>query len=97
MDIPPGRVMTYGDIAECVGHPGAARIVGQIASTGSPDVPWQRVVNASGGLARGYGGGVDGQRRALAADGVACDGDKVSGFKHRRWWPGLDSDLAVGH
>jgi len=87
-DIPPGRVMTYGDIADCAGHPGAARVVGMIAHQGSPDVPWQRVVNGHGGLARGYEGGAAGQRAALEAEGVACDGDRVADFATRRWWPG---------
>ena len=94
MDIPPGRVMTYGDVAECVGHPGAARVVGQIAHTGAPDVPWQRVVNASGGLAVGYDGGRANQRRALEAEGVACGDDRVSDFERYRWWPGLEASLS---
>jgi len=87
-DIPPGRVMTYGDVAACVGHPGAARVVGMIAHQGSSDVPWQRVVNHQGGLARGYDGGPAGQRAALEAEGVACAGDRVADFAARRWWPG---------
>ena len=91
-DIPPGRVMTYGDIAECVGHPGAARIVGMIAHQGSEGVPWQRVVNASGGLASGYDGGADGQRAALEAEGVGCADGRVADFMARRWWPGDDAE-----
>ena len=49
--IPPGKVMSYGQIAALCGHPGAARVVGQIAHFGPSDVPWQRVVNARGGMA----------------------------------------------
>jgi len=87
-DIPPGRVMTYGDIAACVGHPGAGRVVGMYAHDGSPEVPWHRVVNAAGGLAAGYEGGRGAQQRALAAEGVDCRNDKVADFRTRRWWPG---------
>jgi len=84
-DIPPGRVMTYGDIASCVGHPGAARMVGMIAHLGTPGLPWQRVVNSSGGLASGYGS--DEQAADLADDGVACADSRVVDFEHRRWVP----------
>jgi len=82
-DIPQGRVMTYGDIAACVGHPGAGRMVGLIAATGSPDLPWQRVVNHTGGLAPNY---LD-QAADLAADGVACANGQVVDFPSRRWQP----------
>ena len=93
-DIQPGRVMTYGDIADCTGHPGAARVIGMIAHQGAPDVPWQRVVNGHGGLAQGYDGGAAGQRAALEAEGVRCDGDRVVDFAARRWWPGDDAVLS---
>ncbi|HYU14760.1 MAG TPA: MGMT family protein [Candidatus Acidoferrum sp.] len=52
--IPRGRVLTYGQVAELAGHPGAARAVGAAmrASTGR-GLPWQRVVGAHArGLAR---------------------------------------------
>jgi methylated-DNA-protein-cysteine methyltransferase related protein len=48
--IPPGRVMTYGDVAEFVGTR-AARNVGRIlAGSGELDeaLPWHRVVRADG-------------------------------------------------
>jgi methylated-DNA-protein-cysteine methyltransferase-like protein len=46
--IPKGRVMTYGQIAELIEHRLSPRAVGW-AMNGCPDnVPWQRVVNASG-------------------------------------------------
>ncbi|MGH1525787.1 MGMT family protein [Leifsonia sp. L25] len=45
--IPPGRVMTYGDVAAALGSR-AARMVGQIMAYYGGDVPWWRVVRASG-------------------------------------------------
>jgi alkylated DNA nucleotide flippase Atl1 len=45
--IPPGRVATYGDIAKAAGL-SSARIVGWIMSTDSSDLPWHRVLGASG-------------------------------------------------
>lgn len=47
--IPPGRVVSYGDIAELLGT--GPRAVGQaMASAREPNLPWWRVVNASGHL-----------------------------------------------
>lgn len=45
--IPPGRVSTYGDIAEAAGL-SSPRIVGWIMRTDSSDLPWHRVITASG-------------------------------------------------
>lgn len=45
--IPPGRVMTYGDVAAAIGSR-ASRGVGQVMAYYGADVPWWRVVRASG-------------------------------------------------
>lgn len=45
--IPPGRVATYGDIAHAAGL-SSPRIVGWIMRTDSSDLPWHRVMGASG-------------------------------------------------
>ncbi len=68
--IPRGRVMTYGQIATLCGSPRAARIVGGIAHTADQSLPWQRVVNKSGGMAVGYPGGVVGHQKNLEQEGV---------------------------
>lgn len=71
--IPKGKITTYGQLAAAAGAAWAAWEVGQIAHTGPSDLPWQRVVNKQGGLARGYPGGMAGHRRALESDGVKVD------------------------
>lgn len=45
--IPPGRVMTYGDVAAAIGSR-AARGVGQVMAWSGDSLPWWRVVRASG-------------------------------------------------
>jgi alkylated DNA nucleotide flippase Atl1 len=45
--IPPGRVMTYGDVAAVLGSR-AARAVGNVMALYGSDVPWWRVIRASG-------------------------------------------------
>jgi methylated-DNA-protein-cysteine methyltransferase related protein len=57
--IPPGRVATYGDIAEYVGR-GGPRQVGTVMSRHGAGVPWWRVIRADGRPVRGL------QERALA-------------------------------
>ena len=45
-----GEVTTYGDVAEMAGYPKRSRLVGRILATTDVEVPWWRVVNASGQL-----------------------------------------------
>lgn len=45
--IPSGRVSTYGDIASAAGL-SSPRIVGWIMRTDSANLPWHRVITASG-------------------------------------------------
>ena len=47
--IPEGQVMTYGQIATCLGSRLSPRAVGWMLHRCPDGVPWQRVVNASGG------------------------------------------------
>lgn len=86
--IPEGRLMTYGQIAALCGNARAARIVGGIAHFGDPELPWQRVVNKTGGLAAGYPGGRAGHRAHLEAEGLQIDDeDRVVGLQTKLWSP----------
>ena len=93
--IPQGRVMTYGQIAVLVGSPLAARVVGGVAHYGDPDLPWQRVVNKSGGLASGYPGGRDGHRQMLELEGTQVSEDYKVDVDHLLWWPEESRDVSV--
>jgi methylated-DNA-protein-cysteine methyltransferase related protein len=85
--IPRGRVMTYGQIAALCGNARAARIVGGIAHFGDPDLPWQRVVNKSGGLAAGYPGGRSGHKQVLEAEGLTVSDDHKVDIESLIWQP----------
>lgn len=50
--VPPGRVVTYGQVAAWLGRARAARAVGGAMRACPADVPWHRVVNAGGGISR---------------------------------------------
>lgn len=57
--IPPGQVLTYGDIAEWL-EDGGPRQVGRVMALYGGAVPWWRVIRADGALLPGS------ERRALA-------------------------------
>lgn len=71
--IPPGHVSSYGRVATLAGLPGHARMVGYAlhALRNPTDVPWWRVVNASGYISNAYGR--EHQRSRLEAEGVSVD------------------------
>lgn len=63
-DVPTGQTVTYGELAELAGNPGAARAVGT-AMRKNPIpiiVPCHRVLQSGGGLGGYMGNGDDGQR-----------------------------------
>ena len=84
--IPTGRVATYGQIAEKIGRPGAARAVGNALHV-NPDgdeTPCYRVVSGAGKLAPGFAfGGSGEQKRRLIEDGVEVDGIRVDLAKYQ--------------
>ena len=51
--IPSGKVMAYGDVAAAVGSR-AARAVGQTMAYYGSDLPWWRVIRASGHPPHGH-------------------------------------------
>lgn len=90
--IPPGRVMTYGQLALLAGRPGAARQAGYVLSglMGSEELPWQRVINAQGRVSTHKLGFGELQERLLGAEGVAFDAAGRCDLAARQWWPEED-------
>ena len=74
--VPPGEVVTYGEVAEEAGSPGAARAVGNVMAR-SDGLPWWRVVTSTGRLVRGH---ELEQARRLRAEGVAVRNRRVVGW-----------------
>ncbi len=87
--IPAGRVASYSQLARLIGHPGAARAVGN-ALHKNPDgfrTPCFRVVNAQGCLSGAFVfGGLNEQRDRLRADGVEVVNFRVDMKKYQ--WDG---------
>ncbi|QTH42502.1 MGMT family protein [Cohnella sp. LGH] len=70
--IPEGRVMTYGQVAECAGSRRAARQVVRILHSLSEKhrLPWHRVLNSKGEIAIQEGDGRYMQQLYLENEGV---------------------------
>ena len=80
--IPPGRVMSYGDVAEYLGA-GGPRQVGAVMARGGGDWPWWRVLRTDGSPPPGL------ETEALAAlraEGTPMrpDGGRVD-MRRARW------------
>ena len=85
--IPPGKVMSYGDVAEFLGA-GGPRQVGRVMATQGGGVPWWRVLRADGTVVPEL------QERAFAQyarEGTPLKGSKVD-MRAARW----EGDLITG-
>jgi methylated-DNA-protein-cysteine methyltransferase-like protein len=94
-DIPAGCVANYGQVAEIAGIPRGARQVGY-ALRHTPDgldLPWHRVVQASGSSAFDANSrAFRRQRDRLADEGVVMQRGRVDMDRYR-WQPDLDELL----
>jgi methylated-DNA-protein-cysteine methyltransferase related protein len=93
--IPPGKVTSYGRIAQMLGAPNAARAVGYALHALKDDdgryrdVPWQRVINSQGRITivnREHAASE--QAALLRAEGVAVS-DQLRVDMDRYLWQGL--------
>ena len=84
LEIPRGRVATYGQVAAMLGVPRGARAVGWAlrALPATARVPWHRVVGAGGRISPRRGPGPDLQRRRLRAEDVGFRGGRVDMARH---------------
>ena len=95
LDIPPGRVASYGQVAEIAGIPRGARQVGYALkhAPGNEAIPWHRVVTASGKIAFASDSGqFREQRRRLSRENVLVRSGRVDMGRYR-WQPDLDELL----
>jgi methylated-DNA-protein-cysteine methyltransferase related protein len=87
--IPPGRVMTYGQIAGLAGSPRAARQVVRILHSMSRkhNLPWHRVINAKGQIALQDEQAFEEQRMNLEIEGVEVGLHGGINLQEYRWQP----------
>ncbi len=86
-NIPQGRVMTYGQLAEVAGMPRHARAVGDILHGLSleTDLPWWRVINSSGKISTYKVGTGELQRGLLEREAVQFDANGKLKLEKYRW------------
>jgi methylated-DNA-protein-cysteine methyltransferase-like protein len=98
--VPPGKVVTYGQIAQMIPPPEGvdpqeykafgSRWVGSAMAACPDDVPWQRVINAQGKISQRPG--AQRQRQLLEAEGILFVKDKVD-LKVYQWHgPGQEDE-----
>jgi len=94
--VPPGRVTSYGAIANYLGARHGARMVGWAMmaahpASGGSDVPAHRVVNRNGLLTgRQHFATPTAMQEALEAEGVRVVDDQVQNFKKLFWDPSTE-------
>jgi O-6-methylguanine DNA methyltransferase len=90
--VPKGKVVTYGQLAEMVGSKGAARAVGMCMRTNpdAPRTPCHRVVSTDGTL-RGYsaGDGLPTKKKMLLEEGVKFTPSGRVDLKLSQWQPSI--------
>ncbi|ORX99546.1 6-O-methylguanine DNA methyltransferase [Clohesyomyces aquaticus] len=105
-EIPRGRVTSYGHIAKLVGKPECPRQVGvclkhlpsaatdpskKSPTWNSGNVPWQRVINARGGIPPRGPSGASRHAAALRAEGVQVEqgpmGEFTVDLERFGWFP----------
>src|SRR5215210_8660926 len=88
-EIPTGRVMTYGQIAEMLGEGYTPRTVGFVMhAADEATTPWHRVINSQGACSTGrIVLPPDKQQRMLEAESVEFDARGRCNLGHYRWLP----------
>lgn len=90
LQIPAGKVASYGQIADLAGLPGRARLVGKALGKAPSEleVPWFRVLKSDRSLAFPSGSEAAGlQRQRLLAEGVLVKNNRVQ--QQDLWQPDL--------
>ncbi len=90
--VPPGKVVTYGQIAQMLPPPAgiepqaykafSSRWVGAAMAACPNDVPWQRVINSQGKISQRPG--AERQRQLLEEEGILFVKDKIN-LKMYQW------------
>lgn len=82
--VPPGCVVTYGQVAALAGYPRRARHVGKALGDCPADLPWHRVVGAGGAVKVQP---AERQLELLRAEGVGLLATRIDLARYG-WQPG---------
>lgn len=89
--IPPGSVMTYGQVAQHAGNPRGARQVVRLLHSASEKhrLPWHRVLNRFGELPLPDEAAREEMRWMLESEGISVSHNYRIDLEHYRWHPPL--------
>ena len=94
LQIPYGRVTSYGAIAAYLGSKGSARMVGWAMNSSKnlpQNLPAHRVVNRNGLLTgKQHFGGKDIMADLLRSEGLTIEENKIVDFENCFWDPSLE-------
>lgn len=93
-NIPPGKVMTYGQIARLAGSPRGARQVVRILHSMSAKyhLPWHRVINSKGEIGLKENEAISAQKQFLEDEGVVFNKNHVIDLKMYQFHPDHESE-----
>jgi len=82
LQVPPGKITTYGELSRAINLKNGQRVIGQIMKNNpSPIiVPCHRVVKSNREIG-GYAFGVDIKRNMLTKEGICIKNDKIENFE----------------
>ncbi len=77
-EIPPGKILTYGEIARRAGTPATARLVSYLLHSSSEKyfLPWHRVINSKGQISLTGMAGEE-QKQKLLSEGIKIHSGKI--------------------
>ena len=83
LEVPPGYVTTYGELAKAINLKNGQRVVGQIMKKNPFPViiPCHRVVKSNGDIG-GYAFGIDVKKTMLSKEGICIKKDRIENFKN---------------
>ena len=83
LQVPYGKITTYGELSRSVGLKNGQRIVGQIMKKNPFPViiPCHRVVKSNGDIG-GYAFGINVKKTMLSKEGICIKKDSIENFKN---------------
>ncbi|MFD1358890.1 MGMT family protein [Fictibacillus halophilus] len=93
--IPPGKVMSYGQIAKAAGSPRGARQVVRIlhSMSGKYNLPWHRVINSKGEIGIQDEELFFTQKSLLEDEGLQFKGNRTIDMEKYRYQPDSEEYL----
>lgn len=93
--IPPGKIMTYGQVAATAGSPRGARQVTRILHSMSAkhDLPWHRIVNVKGQIVLQNEEARFFQRKTLQEEGVEVSKEGLIDLLEFRFHPTTEEKI----